>query len=223
MKTSIASVIDHTCLRPEAGERDIIRLCAEARHHRFAAVCIYPRFVPLAARELAGGGSAVCTVIGFPMGANTTTMKAAETADAIAHGAGEIDMVISIGALKDGDYRYVVGDIQAVVAAAAGRVVKVIIETGLLTEEEKIRAARLVVDAGAHYVKTCTGFGLGMATVDDVRLLRKTIGPEFGIKASGKIRDYAGACALIDAGATRIGTSSGVAIVEEERRLIIQA
>lgn len=215
--TGIAKVIDHTLLRPDASAEEIATLCAQAREYGFASVCVNPGNVALAARWLAGAPVKVCTVIGFPLGATTTATKAFETREALAAGADEFDMVINVAALKAGDDERVVGDIAAVVAAADGRVVKVIIETGLLNDAQKVRAARLVKQAGAHFVKTCTGFAEGAASVEDLRLLRQTVGPEFGVKASGKVRGYAVARELLAAGANRLGAVSSLKIVEEER------
>ncbi|NGQ94136.1 deoxyribose-phosphate aldolase [Brevibacillus sp. SYP-B805] len=205
--------IDHTLLKPEATAAMIDKLCDEAKQYDFASVCVNPFWVKRAADRLAGSDVKVCTVIGFPLGANTPEVKAAETRDAIANGASEIDMVLNVGALKSGDLETVKRDIAAVVNAAGGVLVKVILETGLLTDEEKVTACKLCVEAGAHYVKTSTGFGPGGATVEDVALMRKTVGPDIGVKASGGVRDRATALAMIEAGATRIGASAGIAIV----------
>jgi len=211
----IASMIDHTLLKPDATEKEIRKLCEEAAQYKFASVCVNPAYVPLAAKLLKGTGVKVCTVIGFPLGATTSTTKAIETRDAIANGADEIDMVINVGALKSGDDETVRKDIQAVVDAAKGRaIVKVILETALLTKEEKIKGCLLAKMAGADFVKTSTGFGPGGATVEDVALMRKTVGPEMGVKASGGIRTYEAAKAMIEAGATRIGASASVAIAK---------
>ena len=212
----VAAYIDHTLLKPDATARDIIALCDEAKRYGFASVCVNPSNVALAAEQLAGSGVQVCTVIGFPLGATTSQTKALEADEAVAHGASELDMVINIAALKAGEDSRVVQDIAGVVAAAKGRIVKVIIETGLLSDEQKVRAARLVMQAGAHFVKTCTGFAEGQATEEDIRLLRQTVGPGFGVKASGKIRDYARALALIQAGANRLGAVQSVKIMQEE-------
>ncbi|AJH77844.1 deoxyribose-phosphate aldolase [Heyndrickxia coagulans] len=212
---NLAAYIDHTLLKPEATEKDILKLTAEAAQYHFASVCIHPYWVKLAARELAGTGVKVCTVIGFPLGATTTETKAFETKKAIGDGADEIDMVINIGALKSGNTEAVEADIRAVVEAAQGKLVKVIIETCLLTNEEKELACRLSVKAGAHFVKTSTGFSTGGATVEDVKLMRQTVGDKAGVKASGGIHTKAEAEAMIEAGATRIGASSGVKIVSE--------
>lgn len=212
---NLAAYIDHTLLKPEATEKDILKLTAEAAQYHFASVCIHPYWVKLAARELAGTGVKVCTVIGFPLGATTAETKAFETKKAIGDGADEIDMVINIGALKSGNIEAVEADIRAVVEAAQGKLVKVIIETCLLTNEEKELACRLSVKAGAHFVKTSTGFSTGGATVEDVKLMRQTVGDKAGVKASGGIHTKAEAEAMIEAGATRIGASSGVKIVSE--------
>ncbi|MED4934658.1 deoxyribose-phosphate aldolase [Heyndrickxia coagulans] len=212
---NLAAYIDHTLLKPEATEKDILKLTAEAAQYHFASVCINPYWVKLAARELAGTGVKVCTVIGFPLGATTAETKAFETKKAIGDGADEIDMVINIGALKSGNTEAVEADIRAVVEAAQGKLVKVIIETCLLTNEEKELACRLSVKAGAHFVKTSTGFSTGGATVEDVKLMRQTVGDKAGVKASGGIHTKAEAEAMIEAGATRIGASSGVKIVSE--------
>ena len=210
---SLGSMIDHTLLKPEAGRDQVRILCQEALEFQFASVCINPRFVSLAARELRGSSVKVCTVIGFPLGATTTLMKVLETRDAIADGADEIDMVLPVGSLKERNYADVYNDIASVVEAAGGRIVKVIMETSLLTKEEIVRASLLSKMAGAHFVKTSTGFGGGGATVEDIALMRRVVGPEMGVKASGGVRDRATALAMVEAGATRIGTSSGVAIV----------
>lgn len=212
---NLAAYIDHTLLKPEATEKDILKLTAEAAQYHFASVCINPYWVKLATRELAGTGVKVCTVIGFPLGATTAETKAFETKKAIGDGADEIDMVINIGALKSGNTEAVEADIRAVVEAAQGKLVKVIIETCLLTNEEKELACRLAVKAGAHFVKTSTGFSTGGATIEDVKLMRQTVGDKAGVKASGGIHTKAEAEAMIEAGATRIGASSGVKIVSE--------
>ncbi|MGQ7278122.1 MULTISPECIES: deoxyribose-phosphate aldolase [Brevibacillus] len=205
--------IDHTLLKPETTAAMIDKLCAEAKEHNFASVCVNPFWVKRCAELLKGTDVKVCTVIGFPLGASTPAVKAAETRDAIANGATEVDMVLNIGALKSGDLDLVKADVKAVKEAAGSVLVKVILETGLLTDEEKVTACKLCVEAGADYVKTSTGFGHGGATVEDVALMRKTVGPNVGVKASGGVRDRAAALAMIEAGASRIGTSSGVAIV----------
>lgn len=215
---NIAKMIDHTLLKANTTKAQIVQLCKEAKEYGFASVCVNPTWVATAAELLKGTDVKVCTVIGFPLGANTPETKAFETKDAIEKGATEVDMVINIGALKDGDDELVERDIRAVVEAAKGKaLVKVIIETCLLSEEEKVRACRLAVQAGADYVKTSTGFSTGGATVEDIALMRKTVGPNIGVKASGGVRDLQGAEAMIEAGATRIGTSSGVAIVQGKK------
>lgn len=212
----IAAMIDHTLLKPNAGYDQIEKLCTEARSYKFASVCVNPTHVALAAKLLKDSEVKVCTVIGFPLGSSTPTVKAMETRDAIANGAGEVDMVINISALKSGDLKLLFEDIRSVVSAAAGHALtKVIIETCYLTDEEKIRASLLAKYAGADFVKTSTGFGTAGATVDDVALIRKALGPALGVKAAGGIHDRATAELMIRAGATRLGTSSGVAIVKE--------
>jgi deoxyribose-phosphate aldolase len=212
----LASLIDHTLLKPDAMPEAIERLCREAAEYGFASVCVNPGNVVRAARLLRGTRVNVCTVIGFPLGATTSLAKAFEARDAVAGGADELDMVLNVGALKAGDETLVSRDIRAVVEAADGRVVKVILETGLLTEEEKVRACLLVKEAGAAFVKTSTGFGPGGATVEDVQLMRRTVGPDFGVKASGGIRDRETAERMVAAGAIRLGTSSGVGIIRGE-------
>lgn len=212
----LARYIDHTLLRPDATVAQVERLCAEARKYGFYAVCVNGCYIEPARLWLAGSGVKVATVIGFPLGAMLSWAKAAEVRLALAAGADELDMVMNIGWLKSGRFDAVRDDIAAVVTAAAGRPVKVIIETALLTTEEKETAARLVVDSGAAFVKTSTGFLGPGATVEDVQLLAQVTGGRIGVKASGGIRDLATARALIAAGATRLGTSSGVAIVEAE-------
>ena len=212
-KKTIASMIDHTLLKPEATPAQIEKLCAEAAEYHFASVCVNPVYIPLAARLLKGTGVKVCCVVGFPLGAIAPEQKAAEAASCAAMGAEELDMVIHVGAAKAGDWVLVQRDIEGVVKAAAGHTVKVIIETCLLTDEEKVKACEAAKAAGAHFVKTSTGFSTGGATTHDIALMRKTVGPEMGIKASGGIRDYETAMAMIEAGANRIGASAGIAIV----------
>lgn len=214
MTENYASYIDHTLLKPEATKEQIVALCAEAKQYGFASVCVNPTWIETAAKELEGAISKVCTVIGFPLGASTTAVKAFETKDAIEKGAGEIDMVINIGALKEKDYETVLNDMKAVVQAANGTLVKVIIETCLLTDDEKVKACELAVEAGLDYVKTSTGFSTGGATPEDVALMRKTVGPDLGVKASGGVRSVEDLKAMIEAGATRIGASSGVKIMQ---------
>ncbi|AUA18929.1 deoxyribose-phosphate aldolase [Streptococcus suis] len=205
--------IDHTILKPETTQEQVEKILAEAKEYDFASVCVNPTWVALAAESLKDSNVKVCTVIGFPLGANTPAVKAFETKDAISNGADEIDMVINIGALKTGNYDLVLEDIKAVVAASGDKLVKVIIEACLLTDDEKVKACQLSQEAGADYVKTSTGFSTGGATVADVALMRKTVGPDMGVKASGGARSYEDAIAFIEAGASRIGASSGVAIM----------
>ncbi len=215
---AVAQFIDHTLLKPTATEAQITQLCSEAREFRFASVCINPGWVPLAAKLLQGSPVKVCTVIGFPLGATLTEAKACESEAAIGYGATELDMVINIGALKSRDYNRVERDIAAVVGAChkgQRAICKVIIETGLLSEEEKVQACALSKAAGADYVKTSTGFGAGGATADDVALMRRVVGPGMGVKASGGVGNLADAQKMIAAGASRIGASAGVKIVKE--------
>lgn len=213
---NISSYIDHTILKPEASEKDVIKICNEALEYGFASVCINPCFVKLAYSMLKDSSVKVCTVIGFPLGANTSTVKAFEADEAIQNGAEEIDMVLNIGALKDGKLQYVQEEIEAVAKVCKGRaLLKVIIETCLLSDEEKIKACNAVKLAGANYVKTSTGFSSSGATEADVALMRKTVGEDFGVKASGGIRDLAAALVMIKAGATRIGASASVKIIKE--------
>lgn len=207
-------MIDHTILKPEATEAAVQKIIDEAKEYNFFSVCINPCWVAFASEQLADTDVAVCTVIGFPLGANTPEVKAYEAADAIKNGANEVDMVINIGALKSQQYDYVRQDIQGVVDAAKGKaLVKVIIETALLTDEEKVKACELAKEAGAVFVKTSTGFSTGGAKVADIRLMRETVGPDMGVKASGGVHNAEEALAMIEAGATRIGASTGVAIV----------
>ncbi len=214
MSEKIASYIDHTLLKPEATREQIITLCHEAMKYKFYSVCINPSYVKTAVDQLKGSDVKVCAVVGFPLGATTSAVKAFEAKEAVENGAAEIDMVIHVGALKGGDSKYVLKDIIAVVEAAGGNTVKVIIETGLLNDEEKKKACLLAKEAGARFVKTSTGFGAGGATLTDIQLMRETVGPGFGVKASGGVRTHQATKEMIQAGATRIGTSSGIAIVE---------
>ena len=214
MTQNYAAMIDHTLLKADATRDQIEKLCAEAKKYVFASVCVNPTWVKYSAELLAGTEVKVCTVIGFPLGASTSAVKAFETKDAIANGATEIDMVINIGALKNGEYDVVRDDIKAVVDAANGTLVKVIIETCLLIDEEKVKACELSVEAGADFVKTSTGFSTGGATAEDIALMRKTVGPDLGVKASGGVRNLEDMKKMIENGATRIGASSGVAIME---------
>jgi len=215
----IARKIDHTLLKPEASREQVEKLCGEALTHGFAAVCVNPTWVRLCSQILRGSPTAVCTVVGFPLGATLPEVKGYETSRAVAEGACEIDMVINLGALKSGDYRLVERDIAGVVAASrgAGALVKVIIEAALLSEDEKVKACVLSRIAGADFVKTSTGFGPGGATAADVALMRRVVGPSMGVKAAGGVRDYQSARAMIEAGADRIGASVGVKIVQESR------
>ena len=202
-------LIDHTVLKPDTQEEAVIKLCKEALEFNFASVCVNPTFVELCAGLLKGSEVKVCTVIGFPLGANTKEVKGFEALDAVNKGAEEIDMVINIGALKDKKYDYVYEEIKYIKECCKGRLLKVIIETCLLTDEEKVKACELSVKAGADYVKTSTGFSTGGATVSDIALMRKTVGPDLGVKASGGVRTYEDMVNMVEAGATRIGTSSG--------------
>ena len=210
-------IIDHTILKADATEADVTRIIEEAKEYNFFSVCLNPCWVSLAKEKLDDSSVAICTVIGFPLGANTTEVKGYEAADAIANGANEVDMVINVGALKSKQYKKVLNDIEAVVKVASGKaLVKVIIETALLTDEEKVKACELAKEAGADFVKTSTGFSTGGAIVEDIQLMRQTVGPDMGVKASGGIHNKGEAQALIEAGATRIGTSAGVAIMAGE-------
>ena len=213
--TDIAGYIDHTLLKPEATEQQIRQLCSEAIEFGFASVCVNPTWVPLASQLLAGANPMVATVIGFPLGATLAEAKAYETHLTLEAGASEFDMVINIGALKSRNFRLVEQDIAGVVAAAQGRTVKVIIETALLTEEEKVEACVIAKAAGADFVKTSTGFASKGATAEDVALMRRVVGSDMGVKASGGIRSARDARAMIDAGATRIGASAGIKIIKE--------
>ncbi len=214
-EVNLASIIDHTLLKPEATEADIKKVCQEAIEYKFKSVCVNTHYVPLVSRQLRGSGVLTCGVVGFPLGAMTTRAKVDEASDAIKNGANEIDMVINIGALKSGDWDIVKRDIEGVVGVARGRaLVKVILETSLLTDEEKIRACTIAKIAGADFVKTSTGFNKGGATVEDIKLMREVVGPNMGVKASGGVRDAETARAMVAAGATRIGTSSGINIVK---------
>ena len=209
--------IDYTLLKPDANKEQIKKIIEEAKEYDFASVCVNPTWVKFASEQLNASDVKVCTVIGFPLGASTPEVKAFETRDAISNGADEIDMVINIGALKSGNLELLEQDIRAVVEASGEHLVKVIIETCLLTDQEKVQACQISQKAGADYVKTSTGFSTGGATVADVALMRKTVGPDMGVKASGGARSYEDAQAFIEAGATRIGASSGVAIMKGEQ------
>jgi deoxyribose-phosphate aldolase len=219
-KATLAKTIDHTLLKAIATESQVKELCVEARKYGFASVCVNPYWVSLCAKELAGSGVAVCTVIGFPLGANAPETKAAEAKLAVDRGASEVDMVINLGAVKSGDWKAVEEDIRGVVKAvgeSSGRsaIVKVIIETCYLSDAEKVKACEVAAKSGARFVKTSTGFGTGGASVEDVKLMRKTVGEALKVKASGGIRSYHDAILMLDAGADRIGASSSVPIVSE--------
>lgn len=212
---NINKLIDHTALKPNTNKENILKLIAEAKTYDFASVCVNPCWVELAHQELKNTDVKVCTVIGFPLGANTTEVKVFETKDAIEKGAQEIDMVINIAMLKDKEYDYVKNEIHQIVEAAKDKaIVKVIIETCLLTDEEKIKACELSQKAGADFVKTSTGFSTGGATVHDIALMRKTVGAEMGVKASGGVHTHEEALAMVEAGATRIGASAGVKLLK---------
>ena len=211
----ISKTIDHTLLKPDASKDGVEKLCKEAVEYKFKAVCVNPSHIELCKKLLKDTEVKVATVVGFPLGANTTETKVFETKDSVLKGADEIDMVINIGALKEGDHQLVGNDIRAVVNACEGKaIVKVIIETCLLTDDEKRKACELSMSAGAHFVKTSTGFSTGGATVEDVALMKSVVGSNLEVKASGGVRDRETALLMIEAGATRIGTSSGIKIIE---------
>lgn len=210
----LRQMIDHTILKPEATLEDIVQLCKEAKENEFKAVCVNPCWIKICSRELENTDVKIATVVGFPLGANTTETKIFETKDAVEKGATEIDMVINVGAIKSKDYVFVENDIKEVVKAAKGNTVKVIIETCLLDKEEIVEACRISKKAGAHFVKTSTGFGSEGAKVEDVKLMKETVGKDMEVKASGGIRDIEKAEEMIKAGATRLGTSSGVQLVK---------
>ncbi|MCI1578784.1 MAG: deoxyribose-phosphate aldolase [Clostridium beijerinckii] len=215
---NIAQYIDHTILKPEATVEDVKRLCREAKEYNFASVCVNGCYAKLVSTELAGSEVKTCVVVGFPLGAMTKEARAFETSQAIENGASEIDMVINVGALKSKDYNFVKEDIEAVVNAAKGKaLVKVIIETCLLTDEEKVKVCEIAKEAKADFVKTSTGFSNGGATKEDIALMRKTVGPDLGVKASGGVRDFKAAMDMINAGASRIGSSNSIAIVNESK------
>ena len=214
----IAKYIDHTILKPEATVEEVKKLCKEAKEYGFASVCVNACYAKLVSTELSGTDVKTCVVVGFPLGAMTKEAKAFETAQAIENGATEIDMVINVGALKDKNYTLLKEDIEAVVNAAKGKaIVKVIIETCLLTDEEKVKACEISKEAKADFVKTSTGFGAAGATKEDIALMRKTVGPELGVKASGGVRDFKTAMEMINAGASRIGASASISIVSESK------
>ena len=212
----LATFIDHTLLKPDTDSASVAQLCKEADEHGFCSVCVLPVFVAQSAQDLQESEVKVCTVIGFPLGANETEVKVAETQLALSRGADEIDMVMNVSALKSGKVDEVLNDIKAVVDAAAGYVVKVILETCLLSDDEKEQACRLCVEAGASFVKTSTGFSHAGATIEDVKLMRRIVGKDLGVKASGEVRDRETAMEMISAGATRLGTSSGLIIVSND-------
>lgn len=210
----LSRYIDHTLLKPDAGLAQIEKLCAEAKEHNFFSVCVNTSYVKVCADLLKNSSTKVCCVVGFPLGSMDSASKAFETQTAIANGAQEIDMVIHVGALKDRRLDYVREDIKAVVQAAQGHTVKVIIETSLLSQDDKVLACKAALEAGAHFVKTSTGFGGGGATVEDVQLMKSVVGSQMEVKASGGIKDAQQANAMIEAGATRLGTSSGITIIQ---------
>ncbi|VFB16030.1 Deoxyribose-phosphate aldolase 1 [Urinicoccus massiliensis] len=210
-------MIDHTLLKAEASQDQIKKLCQEAKTHDFFSVCVQPTWISLCKEELAGSGVKIATVIGFPLGANTTETKVFEAKDAIEKGADEIDMVINIGALKSGQDQLVEDEIRAIKEAIGDHILKVIIETCLLTEDEKIRACQLTLKAGGDYVKTSTGFSTGGAKLEDVKLMKDQVKDRAKVKASGGIRDFATAKKMLEAGAERLGVSAGIAIVEGEK------
>ena len=212
---NLAKYIDHTLLKPESTRADILRICEEAKHYDTASVCVNPFWIGFVAEQLKGTDVTPCCVIGFPLGSTLPSVKAFETTEAIKHGAKEVDMVMNVGAARGGEWDLVKEDMAAVVNAAKGKaLVKVIIETCLLTDEEKVKACQIAKEVGADFVKTSTGFSTGGATVADVRLMRETVGPEMGVKASGGVRTKADAEAMIEAGASRIGASSSKKIIE---------
>lgn len=219
--SNFSNLIDHTLLKQDATQDQIKNLCKEALEYKFASVCVNPSYVPLAAELLKNSSVKVCCVIGFPLGATTTKTKVFETKEVIENGAQEVDMVINVGALKSGNWDYVRNDIEAVVIAADSRaLIKVILETCLLNDDEKVKACLICKEVGVDFVKTSTGFSSGGATVEDVKLMRKLVGECVGVKASGGVKDYASASAMIEAGATRLGTSSGIAIVKNMSQAI---
>ena len=209
--------IDHTLLKAEATSKDIEKLCKEARKYKFMSVCVNPSFIPLCKELLKGGEVKICTVVGFPLGMMSAASKAFETKQALLEGADEIDMVINIGRLKEGNLDYVKQEIASLKAICKEHVLKVIIETCLLTDEEKVTACKLAKEAGADFVKTSTGFSKWGAKKEDIELMRKAVGPEMGVKASGGISNFEEMKQMIDAGATRIGTSRGVTLMEEAK------
>ena len=215
----INKLIDHTVLKAAATFSDIEKLCEEARYHNFKIVCVNPANVAYASNLLEGSDVLVCTVIGFPLGANTKEIKVLETIDAIKNGADEIDMVINVGKAKEHDYEYIEEEIKLVVAASGDKIVKVIIETCYLTDEEKVECCKAALRAEADFVKTSTGFGTGGATKEDIALMRETVGPDMGVKASGGVKTYEDLMVMVENGATRIGASAGIAIMEKAKEV----
>ena len=211
----VNKLIDHTILKAFATEEEILKLCAEAIEYDFKSVCVNPVNVALAKKALEGSDVLVCTVVGFPLGANTKEIKALETLDAIKNGADEIDMVINIGKAKEHDFEYIEDEIKCVVTASAGKTTKVIIETCYLSDEEKVECCKAAKSAGATFVKTSTGFGTGGATASDIKLMRETVGAEMGVKASGGVRSFDDVKLMVENGATRIGASSGIQIMKD--------
>ena len=211
----VNKLIDHTILKAFATEEEIIKLCEEAKEYDFKSVCVNPVNVALAKKALEGSDVLVCTVVGFPLGANTKEIKALETLDAIKNGADEIDMVINVGKAKEHDFEYIEDEIKLVVAASGDKTVKVIIETCYLTDEEKVECCKAAKAAGATFVKTSTGFGTGGATAADIKLMRETVGAEMGVKASGGVRSFDDVKLMVENGATRIGASSGIQIMKD--------
>ena len=212
--TSLAAYIDHTLLKPEASAEDVRKICDEAKKYNFASVCVNPSYISFVANQLKWSTVTPCCVIGFPFGTHTPEAKKAEAQEAVQNGARELDMVINIGAIKSNDWNLVKYDVQEVVEAVKGKAsVKVILETGLLTDDEKVKACTVCKLAGAAFVKTCTGFATGVATVEDIKLMRATVGPDMGVKASGGVRTYETAVKMIKAGADRLGATAGIAIV----------
>ena len=211
----VNKLIDHTLLKAFATEEEILKLCAEAKEYDFKSVCVNPVNVALAKKALEGSDVLVCTVVGFPLGANTKEIKALETLDAIKNGADEIDMVINIGKAKEHDFEYIEDEIKCVVTASAGKTTKVIIETCYLSDEEKVECCKAAKAAGATFVKTSTGFGTGGATASDIKLMRETVGAEMGVKASGGVRSFDDVKLMVENGATRIGASSGIQIMKD--------
>ncbi|MFW5795165.1 MAG: deoxyribose-phosphate aldolase [Bacillota bacterium] len=216
-KNNIAKIIDHTILGANITSNQVKEKCTEAKKYNFASVCVNPEQVKLVKEELMGSLVKVCTVIGFPLGVNLTEVKVKEAKEAINHGADELDMVIKVGALKEGNIDLVKNDIESIVNVSGEKIVKVIIETCYLTDEEKVLACKIAKEAGADFVKTSTGFGSGGATINDIKLMRKTVGKKMGVKASGGIHNLEEAKAMIKAGATRIGASSGVKIIKGDK------